>query len=424
MPVTDGFRATDAMLAFRKHATITAIIAAASRPKERMKEAWRYDYQPHVTESLLSHWRRLYKDFDWFDGWLLRGEDLPANVRVVTPHQVRRCARAWDYAMFCRLAKTSTDSYVIWLSRGLIPNIAWLKWLFGAPAPAGTFVVGHELQRLRREMSRKGILRAINLNTASIWVWERNPRTTNHIKAILDGRDASKLEGWDQIHVGTRRKMEGVYRVSSLDESCKRAKTSIALYYKAMQEAERYGVKNELLQYLKIEGKYTSNMSRQSGLVAENFFIPSPFMLRFREQAVTEGAKQQIWSLQNLPGFVTWFLDWVTPKPHRGRRHLLPSTVSSINGESGAKDGMSEMGIEKVLSGSQEVVRTRQSQKKRGRQKGWRDEEVANRKQKMLEAWDRGDFGKNKAAAARAYNFHRPDASKWIREHQRSKEEA
>lgn len=47
--------------------------------------------------------------------------------------------------------------------------------------------------------------------------------------------------------------------------------------------------------------------------------------------------------------------------------------------------------------------------------------DVAKRKKQMFEEWDRGDFGTNKAAAGRKFGFHRPDASKWIREHERAK---
>jgi hypothetical protein len=46
---------------------------------------------------------------------------------------------------------------------------------------------------------------------------------------------------------------------------------------------------------------------------------------------------------------------------------------------------------------------------------------VAKKKKEMLEAWDRGTFGTNKAAAARAFGFHRPDVSKLIAEHESQK---
>lgn len=54
--------------------------------------------------------------------------------------------------------------------------------------------------------------------------------------------------------------------------------------------------------------------------------------------------------------------------------------------------------------------------KRRGRPEGSIDPEVADRKQKLLADWKRRRFGENKAAYARAYDFHRPDVSKWIKE--------
>ena len=48
------------------------------------------------------------------------------------------------------------------------------------------------------------------------------------------------------------------------------------------------------------------------------------------------------------------------------------------------------------------------------------DDDVARRKREMLKAWDDGKY-KSKAEAARAHNFHRPDASKWIKEHEQEK---
>jgi hypothetical protein len=59
--------------------------------------------------------------------------------------------------------------------------------------------------------------------------------------------------------------------------------------------------------------------------------------------------------------------------------------------------------------------------KQRGRPEGSKDPQVADRIRKMLEAWDRGDFQNNKAAAGRAYSFNRPDASKIISAHEEAK---
>ncbi len=59
--------------------------------------------------------------------------------------------------------------------------------------------------------------------------------------------------------------------------------------------------------------------------------------------------------------------------------------------------------------------------RRRGRPKGYRDPDVAERKEQMLEAWDRGDFGTNKAAAGRAFKFHRQDATNIINAHEAEK---
>ncbi len=328
-----GVEPTPAMLAFSQEARIRAFLSAAPRSDQA---AWRRDSRAHVTEALLSHWRGLYEEYEWFDGWLLRGENAPASVRVVTDQEAQRCSRAWDFATICRLAKIDSATYVSWFRRGLIPNLGWLKWLFGWPAPAGAFVVGRELQRLRREMGRKAMLCALGLNTATIWRVERGKQTSQPIKHILAGRNGAEAEGWDQLHPNTRRHMENLRRAVRLDACCKRADMSVGLYYQAMKEGERCGVKNELLQYLKIEGKYTSTKSRQSGLVADNFFIPSPDMLRFRAEARREGAEQHVWSLQHLPGFDAWFLDWATPKPYHGKRYLAASGASFQLDDNGA----------------------------------------------------------------------------------------
>jgi len=320
-----GFQPTDAMLAFRKEAKISAILAAAIRPPERMQEAWRRDYSPSVTDSLLSYWRRLYKQFDWFDRWLLRGGEPPAEVTVVTSLMARRCSRAWDYAAFCRRIGIHSDgTYVLWIRRKQIPDLDWLKWLFGAAPPAGAFVVSGRLQNLRREMGQKAILKKVGLNSATIWQWERGKLTSAPIKDILAGGDGRGAEGWDELNPDTQRHMEAVGKAASLDACCERAGLSVSTYRAAMQEAERCGVQDELRQYLNLEGRYTTTKSRQSGLVASNFFIPTRDMLRFREEAEREGAEQHVWSLQHLPGFDQWFLDWTAPKPHRGKRHLVP----------------------------------------------------------------------------------------------------
>jgi hypothetical protein len=61
------------------------------------------------------------------------------------------------------------------------------------------------------------------------------------------------------------------------------------------------------------------------------------------------------------------------------------------------------------------------SKGRRGRKKGSFDLSVANRKKEMLEAWDRNEFGNNKAKAASAFGFEQSNGTKIINAHERSK---
>jgi hypothetical protein len=134
-----------------------------------------------------------------------------------------------------------------------------------------------------------------------------------------------------------------------------------------MREAERCGVKRELGQYLRLEGAFGTANSRKSGLVATNFFIPTLDMLKFRNEAETEGAKQQIWSLRPTPGIDLWFRDWATPKPHRGRRHLVPidAQVAEARGNNLVSSGAQP----KESGAAKEPTAPRETRKKRSRDK-------------------------------------------------------
>ena len=58
---------------------------------------------------------------------------------------------------------------------------------------------------------------------------------------------------------------------------------------------------------------------------------------------------------------------------------------------------------------------------RRGRKKGYRNPKVSERIKRMLDAWDRGDFGNNKAVAGRKCGFGRSEATKIINDHERKK---
>jgi hypothetical protein len=409
-----GFKPTGAMLAFRKESRIRAILAAAKRSDEQLQTMWRKDCRKDVGEALLSYWRNELARHQWFERWLLIGEDTPACVRVVTAQEYRRCSCAWDFAAFCkRLSMRTAGTYVQWISRGLIPSLDWLKWLFGAPPPPDAFVVELGLQKLRHEQSRKGILQAAGLSTVSIWAWERDARTSSIIRAILAGDNPAAVDGWKELPANIQRRLGAVFRAASETACCARAHLSRSGYYNALREAERGGLKNELIRYLRREEPYDSKA--RSGMVAPNFFIPTKEMLRFREQAELAGAKQTVWPLYELPGVDAWFADWTAPRAHRGRRHMVPPKCGAETYQAGT--GREVRDAQVIASSSEQVKPTR---KPRGRPLGTIDPDVAKRKRKMLAAWDRGEF-ETKVAAAKEYDFHRSDATKYINEHEAKK---
>ncbi len=119
------------------------------------------------------------------------------------------------------------------------------------------------------------------------------------------------------------------------------------------------------------------------------------------------------------------------PEPG-GRRQRENGTWAEANGRTSKPDRAVSPAItgihpeEAAASHGPELGRPTNDKPKpsRGRRKGTLDPDVQSRKKRMLAAWDRGQFSGNKAAAARAFSFHRPDVSKWIKEHERSKRKA
>ncbi|HEX4591721.1 MAG TPA: hypothetical protein VH120_17420, partial [Gemmataceae bacterium] len=89
-------------------------------------------------------------------------------------------------------------------------------------------------------------------------------------------------------------------------------------YYKARREAEVCGVLNHFDRYLRMESPYDEKP--RSGLAAPKFLIPTPEMLKVRQAAIDQGAGQNVWANQQVPGFEDWFLDWVAPKSYHGQR--------------------------------------------------------------------------------------------------------
>src|SRR5262249_49641119 len=301
---------SDEMRAFRKEASISAITRSALRTNI----AGTSRRGRHVSDEMIPYWLKKHQQLSWFKNWLLRGEKPPHNVTIPTKDQIARCRKAWDYIGLCADVNIAEVTYRTWLDLGLIPDIGWLKWLYGAPPPAGSFVVGDALQTLKAALSLRGVCAAaaVSVNTPARW------ETAGLRWALDEARGAARRPGpkpegpptlserWNQLDVRTRLHM-WKYALAESKAACRK---EIAL-----NGARREGFRDELQKSLDQEGDYRRAKTRQSGLVAPRFFIPSPAMIAFRKRAGQVMAEQQIWHFHNLPGFDEWFADWTRPRP-------------------------------------------------------------------------------------------------------------
>jgi hypothetical protein len=332
----EGWTPTDAMFAFRQEASHQAIAAAAIRPPEQSASTFRRFYGTHVSVQMIDKWLAwgVTKDQEWFEGWVSRGEDAPNHVTVATADQVRRTSKAWDYVAICHEAglPSPINSYIRWLRRGLIPDLSWLKYLFGWSAPG--FVVTEKLQRLRAEKSCSGIARATvpRIGHATLWRLLKNEAAAQALeRALTEAASRGSREdvppAWlttSELDRETIRVIWSYARAAVTKACCDRAAFVGSEYNLALEDADRYGAKDLLLSYLNEEGR-SRVKNKRFGLVSENFFIPTPGMIAFRRAANRVRDQQKVWELENLPGFDEWFLDRVLPRSSRGRRLALRS---------------------------------------------------------------------------------------------------
>jgi hypothetical protein len=337
--------------------SIKALARAAVRPDE-YHDARRRKLARHVNAATICEWRAAYQDHEWFDGWQLYGAQAPRSVTIVTPEQLARCRKAWDWMGFClRAGLHPQDFYHGLFKASVLADPGWRKWLFGWPPSAGVFVVNGKLLRLREETSQRGVCKAAGTTAAAVKYWRAHP----HLKAALEDviRHASRPRttvkpggpSWRQQHprVGAAviARMLNYAKALSLQDCCRRAwrkaqaeanaltggrgrtgrpreraddgQAPLSEYYRLLAEAEAVGAKSRLEQFLKFEGAFRWEESKRCGLLASNFFVPSPGMLKFRSLARAASAEQRIYELESLPAFEEWFLHWTTPRVEVGR---------------------------------------------------------------------------------------------------------
>lgn len=114
--------------------------------RKEKKVAWR-----------IYRWLKMYRKEEWFKNWLLRGK-RPNSIRIITLEQARCCRKAWDYMGFCRQIGIDHTLYSHWIRKKFIPNIEWLKNLYGAPGLQESIVVSQESEELEKKCKSCGSL--------------------------------------------------------------------------------------------------------------------------------------------------------------------------------------------------------------------------------------------------------------------------
>jgi hypothetical protein len=327
---------TEAMHQFRTCATITAVAEAARRPRRKRARSSRAGR--HVSADMTNHWRRKFGEYPWFERWLLRGEDSPAEARVTiaTPDQVKRCSLAWHYPTLGKAAGLgSHTTYYEWLRSGLIPNLPWLRWLYGDRAPESVFVVPPSLVRLRAEKTVACICKASGVKRCAVDYWRKDVRLRGELEKAVSAAAAPGNPKWRQAGVkfgpetqdGTRALMLKYARKATLNACCRRAEMAVSDYYSLVEEAARAGAKEDLLRYLDSGGEDDRLKFSQGGWYTARLFVPPDLVRDFRETAGKLRTKERLSLLRGLVGFDEWFLDWVMPRESNGRRVALVGAV-------------------------------------------------------------------------------------------------
>jgi hypothetical protein len=329
---------------FRNAAQVKSIAAASVRKPDFLWVSSQPRREKTVPTDMIHYWlrdyRQKYRGQDWFEGWLLRGEDPPPHITIPKMEEVRRCARAWDYVSLARAARMRRASdYELWFRRATIPvgqdRSAWLLWLYSSKgyrrAPA--FVVVPKLQAYRRRGSAKAIRKAARLNERTVRAWRRDPMMWAILEEVIDAARRGgnpNSEAFRSLSAATQEAMRRYAASTTRTARCKAAGLHTVEFDTLRREAEDRGVNKELQDFLDYRGNFQEiKLRRKLGLLNGKLFVPSDEFCTFHERAAEEWVRQGIAPLVQLPGFDAWFLAWVTPADPRGRRRALAAAVAT-----------------------------------------------------------------------------------------------
>jgi hypothetical protein len=334
---------TDGMRAFRAKTQITAIAEETPRPA---KEAWvgcRPRKRNHVTVEEIRLWRNqcreAYPDQGWIDDWLLRGQEPPQGITVITPDQARRCAKAWDYVGLCQSAEIGSylNNYYVWLTRPpkTVPDgddrLAWLKWLYSNSSyrRAPAYIVTPELQDYRRRCSMMGTAALAGVSLAAVNGWRRDPVERKLLREAMNAARKQREPSSLAFMTLDRRMRVCMCRYAKSSTQSARCKGIFEPkeFYRLVRLAEDRGVKRDLTDYLSYKGDYKAiSLRKQQGLINGKLFVLPEPMRAFHEAAVKEWTKQKIAELEQVAGFWEWFVAWVTPTKAEPQSRVQPSS--------------------------------------------------------------------------------------------------
>jgi hypothetical protein len=340
------FVPTASMTRFREKTSIESILSATKgkRPIDEIFIGSRHHRADRVLRGTVEKARRLfateYEDQKWFDDWLLRGGEPSHGVRVLLPHETRRCAKAFDYVRICDLANVSHfNHYFIWFNRApkLIPEgalrLVWLSWLFGSEGyrSAPAFIIGPKLQEYRRQ-GKLSVVAAESVGNWNVKRWKGNPDTktllVEAVKAVAMGR-MPMSQGFAALPPQTRTNMIKLAEAATKRKRCTRSGLRVADLSLLLSEANERDAKKALLAYLNNRKPYRSLRPNKIGFISDGLFIASHAFCDFHNRAVELWAQHRVGELSGLAGFDDWFLACVTPLKE-GKRRKVPTSNRAV----------------------------------------------------------------------------------------------
>ena len=135
-----------------------------------------------------------------------------------------------------------------WIGNGIIPNIDWLKWSYGAPEPDGFFVVPALLQRFRQERSHSAICRGAGISLSTLIDYRKRAEEALTVALKGDLSALARVPCWRKLDGRTRDCMLRLAKSSSMHATCRRAndtkaKGAIQRIYQSLRDCEALGLR-------------------------------------------------------------------------------------------------------------------------------------------------------------------------------------